>query len=287
MPGCQPDKHGSSIGDYAIIDWIDLIESSNRHENSVEESTPADEGGEIKSIYKEAKPPQATYYQSTLDLLAQFVPDPFFLEIGAMDGVSFDPLYAAARKFGWRGILIEPLQDLFEKLKDNYQNDSRLVFENVAISDTYETRTIYRVPYAVVKAGQVADWAAGIASFYLNRNAIGGLGTFPQDYDRIRPFIVQEAVQCVPLQALLDRHSVERIDLVQIDTEGHDYHILKQIDLKRYKPYVVRFEARNLPSEERDAALGKLVEHGYDCYWDADDVIATRGLSSWAAHERD
>ena len=49
-------------------------------------------------------------YQSMLDRLAQDVPDPFFLEIGAMDGRSLDPLYATARKFGWRGMLVEPLK---------------------------------------------------------------------------------------------------------------------------------------------------------------------------------
>ena len=126
-------------------------------------------------------------YQSMLDRLAQDVPDPFFLEIGAMDGRSLDPLYATARKFGWRGMLVEPLRDLFEQLKENYENDRKLIFENVAISDTYEMRNLYRVPISAVDAGEVPSWAAAIATFYSDRNAIGGIRTPREDYDRIRP----------------------------------------------------------------------------------------------------
>jgi FkbM family methyltransferase len=217
-----------------------------------------------------------TSYESLLDLLAQMVPDPIFLEIGAMDGRSLDPLYATARKFGWRGMLVEPLKDLFERLKKNYENDPKLIFENVAISDTHETRTLYRVPLAIVDAGGVPNWAAAIATFYPDRNAVGGVRTPAEDYDRIRPFIRQETVQCIPLQVLLDRHAINRIDLIQIDTEGHDYHILKQLDLGKYRPYIIRFEAYHLPTEELDESIRNLVAYGYECCREDGDVIATR-----------
>ena len=146
----------------------------------------------------------------------------------------------------------------------------------MAISDTYEMRNLYRVPISVVDAGEVPSWAAAIATFYSDRNAIGGIRTPREDYDRIRPFITQETVECMPLQALLDRHGIDRIDLVQIDTEGHDYHILKQLDLQRYQPAIVRFEAYHLPTEELGKAIQKLVEHGYDCRRQDGDILATR-----------
>lgn len=192
-----------------------------------------------------------------------------------MDGKSFDSLYTTARKFHWRGLLVEPLRDMFERLKDNYDHDSRLIFENVAISDAIETRTINRVPLDAVDSGLVPDWAAGISSFYTDRNAIGGLRTDPVEFARLRPHLVQETVDCVPLSLLFERHSIDRIDVVQIDTEGHDYHVLKQIDLNIYKPYIIQFESYNLPHDELNASLEYLAKFGYRCDNDGMNIVAT------------
>jgi hypothetical protein len=64
-------------------------------------------------------------YQSMLNMLGEAIPDPFFLEVGAMDGASLDPLFATARRLSWRGMLIEPLRDLFDRLRANYENVRR------------------------------------------------------------------------------------------------------------------------------------------------------------------
>ena len=34
--------------------------------------------------------------------------------------------------------------------------------------------------------------------------------------------------------------TLSNFDVVKIDAEGHDYKIFKQIDLKKYKPKVIR-----------------------------------------------
>ncbi len=34
---------------------------------------------------------------------------PYFIGIGANDGVTHDPLYPFVRDFGWRGIMVEPI----------------------------------------------------------------------------------------------------------------------------------------------------------------------------------
>jgi hypothetical protein len=86
----------------------------------------------------------------------------FFLQIGAMDGVSFnDPIHAYVKVNGWHGILVEPLPDMMEQLKATYANYSGLAFETVAITDCEETRTLYRVPIdSTQKAGLPAETAA-------------------------------------------------------------------------------------------------------------------------------
>ena len=41
--------------------------------------------------------------------LMLFRPQPVFLEIGANDGVANDPIYPFVSRFGWTGIMVEPL----------------------------------------------------------------------------------------------------------------------------------------------------------------------------------
>ena len=45
----------------------------------------------------------------------------FFLQIGAFDGESRDPLFQAVRKYGLNGVLVEPQKPTFERLCENYR----------------------------------------------------------------------------------------------------------------------------------------------------------------------
>lgn len=58
-----------------------------------------------------------------------------FLQIGSNDGISGDPLNKFINNYNWKGILVEPIPFLFEKLKRNYfHKKSNLIFYNIAIS---------------------------------------------------------------------------------------------------------------------------------------------------------
>jgi hypothetical protein len=58
-----------------------------------------------------------------------------FLQIVSNDGISSDPLNKFINKYNWKGILVEPIPFLFEKLKRNYVHKNKnLIFYNIAIS---------------------------------------------------------------------------------------------------------------------------------------------------------
>jgi hypothetical protein len=59
----------------------------------------------------------------------------FFVQIGAYDGREHDPIQAFVRRCRWRGILVEPQPEAFERLRRNYAGSPGLIFENVAIAD--------------------------------------------------------------------------------------------------------------------------------------------------------
>ena len=204
------------------------------------------------------------------------VKDVFFIQIGAMDGVAFDPLRPHVTRNNWHGILVEPLVDCFEQLCANYSGMDNLTFENAAITEKKETRKLKRVPADTILSHGLPEWARGISSFYTDRNAIGGLGCSKEEYEKIRPCIIEEEVDCIPLETLLSRNNVTKIDLLQIDTEGYDFHILKQLDFTRYKPYVINMEFVLLPPDEQRDCLHLLARHGYKFEKSSEyDLVAT------------
>jgi FkbM family methyltransferase len=134
-----------------------------------------------------------------------------------------------------------------EQLKINYQDCDNLELENLAISEKDGPRPLYKVKDECIDA----DWQRGRASF-LARPGLEKHG-----------MLATELVQCVTFDTLLNRHHVERIDLLQIDVEGYDYELLKLFDFGRIKPRLIRYEHRHLRLADRVALKERLSENGY------------------------
>lgn len=58
------------------------------------------------------------WVQTVLHALGRREPGLRFLQVGAMDGKRFDPVYAFAKHYAWRGLVLEPLPDLFALLAE-------------------------------------------------------------------------------------------------------------------------------------------------------------------------
>lgn len=73
--------------------------------------------------------------------------DLFFIEIGANDGVSNDPLYPLIQQNAehWKGVMIEPMPEPFQLLQQNYASLPNVQLRNVAISEQDGERTIYSI----------------------------------------------------------------------------------------------------------------------------------------------
>jgi hypothetical protein len=147
-------------------------------------------------------------------------------------------------------------------LQDNYAGKAGLEFENVAITIKPGPVNMWMIDPAKWK--YIAGWTHGISTMYPQRNAIR--------QHRFRKHTIYRTVPGERLQPVLDTHKVDKIDLLQIDAEGTDYHIMKQLDFRMYAPAVINFEYRNLPKSEQAAARRLLRNNGYDIYphgkWD-------------------
>lgn len=174
-----------------------------------------------------------------------------FIQIGAHDGLSSDPLRPYILKHRWTGILVEPQPELFKRLVENYEGNMRLTFENGAIGNENGKVKLYRF-----KAGQnLPDHATMLTSFRADALIYNGHG-YKGEIEEIE-------VPCVTFQTLLESHGIKDLDVLQIDTEGFDYEILKMMATSELRPALIHYEHGMLHGHGKEACEKMLRELGY------------------------
>ena len=179
--------------------------------------------------------------------IALNIPDLFFIEVGANDGVTVDPLHNLIVKNKWSGILIEPNPVAIKDLKNNYINNTNLIFEECIISEN-----------------------DGVIDFYYNGDNITTLhNTLCERYADVNFGTDKKTVPTLSLtfDSLLKKHNVGKVDLLMIDVEGYDAALLKNFPYHIMKPKLVRAEHihvfhNNNTVEEMESFL---IEQGYEC----------------------
>jgi FkbM family methyltransferase len=182
----------------------------------------------------------------------------FFIQVGSCDGETEDPIYDFVTRFHWRGILLEPLRHLFAKLLVTYKNQPGLHFENIAISTDVGVKTVYRIN-STTKEGYV-PWYERSSSFYKD-HLVRQIDTIKADFPDAE--IIEEEVVCRPLDYLLTKYNVVKIDLLHIDAEGYDFEIIKMVPFTRIKPNMIFYESAHLSAADKRACEILLVSHGY------------------------
>lgn len=168
--------------------------------------------------------------------------DIFFVQIGSNDGKTGDPIYEIVSiSSKWKGILVEPIPLLYERLIKNYSMRSGLIFEQSVISDKAKTVDFYVVNPA---AQEVFDlpWYYDQISSLSQEHIIKHFG------EKITPYIKKEKLQALSFNDLLAKHDYEsqKIDFLHIDVEGYDYQVARQISLKQCLPQMLLIEFRHL-----------------------------------------
>jgi FkbM family methyltransferase len=187
----------------------------------------------------------------------------FFVQIGAHDGMHTDPIRPWVEKYHWRGLLVEPQPKIFKRLVENYKSEPQLSFENAAIASQDGQAKLY----TFAEDQGLPDHASMLASF--NREALlcNGHG--------YRGKIEELTVPTLSVASLLRRHKVDHIDLLQIDTEGFDFEILKMFfGQTELRPNIIQFESAFLDRSEYQACCRLLQPTGYRVLTIGIDTIA-------------
>jgi FkbM family methyltransferase len=199
------------------------------------------------SLYQ--TPPEQIY----LEQIVSTSTSTFLVQIGANDGDDF--VRSVIRRYGRRhdikAILVEPQPYFCTKLLNNYEKTDDIKIMNVAVSDSAKEATLYYIDYG---AKGVPGWAKGLGSFdrdvvLSHEDLFTGLGQSIKTLN----------VKCVTVPELLADAPNGTMDVLVIDTEGHDYVILKQFDFTQVRPKLIVFESKHLSADDvarSDAMLG-------------------------------
>lgn len=176
-----------------------------------------------------------------------------FLQIGVYDGVTHDPLRRHIIAHNWSGLMVEPQRGSVEGLRELYRDHPGIQIVNAAVDITAGERILYTV------AGPDApDWAGGLASF--DRDTV-------VKHEHLCPglssMIQEETVRCLPFDILLAELPSDRLDILQIDTEGADGYILSLFPFERIRPAIVHFEIKHLDKAAQEQVYRLLLKFGY------------------------
>lgn len=199
-----------------------------------------------------------------------------FVQIGGYDGLAGDPIHDFITHFHWQGVICEPQPDSFAMLRQTYMRYPQVHLENAAVSPERGQQTLHYVRRGV---RDLPDWVYQLSSFkrehlreHLRWTNIEGL----QD------LIAAKEVECLTLADLVQRYGLKSIDLMQIDTEGHDLEIIRSIDFKALKPSIIRYEHRHLPRADKAESARLLLMEGYQVLFERYDTVAFMN-EDWAA----
>lgn len=185
-----------------------------------------------------------------------------FVQIGANDGLSNDPIRRYVIMYGFQGILIEPQPDVFMRLQTNYDGIPNVRFENAAIAPKDGEIEMYRFK----KVTGFPQWADGLASFSKE--------SLTNNFQAVKGEVETIIVPAISLTSLLRKHAIKHLDLLQIDAEGYDYEIIKMIDFDAIKPEIIHFEHGFLSPSKQMECFGYLQSKGYKVYNNADNTVA-------------
>jgi FkbM family methyltransferase len=194
-----------------------------------------------------------------------------FVQVGSNDGRTDDPLFATVMGRAVRGLLIEPIPELFARLTATYAERRDLTFVNAAVAEEEGTRELYWVtpmPGDPIWVDQLGSFSRDIVLSHANW--IPGLA------DRISSV----RVECRTLASLIEANRLTRVDLLHIDAEGSDLAILKTVDFKAvWSPRFILYEQKHL-GDERESAIRLLHRVGYHTFDLGQDVFAFQGLKA-------
>jgi FkbM family methyltransferase len=154
-----------------------------------------------------------------------------FIEVGALDGITQSNTMLLEKFYNWKGILIEPSQNIFDKLVLNRPK-----------SKCFQTALGKFKDHGKKMFGDFDGHPMSSLTNRLNRPKLS-------------------EVNIRSLQSILDECNIKHINFFSLDTEGYEYNILKGIDFNKTKFDYILIEIYN---KDFDKIVKLLKNNGYE-----------------------
>lgn len=153
-----------------------------------------------------------------------------FLQIGAFDGVSHDGLYWYVQRFRGRGVVIEPLPDVYARLCENFKWIDTVKPVNVAI---HHSKTVIDMFSVKDLKQDIPAWALGSSTF--DKNWLTKQGIAECDIE-----VTTDSE--MHLMDLIEEDKEFEVTVLQIDADRYGSEIIKMIDSERVRSILIKYE---------------------------------------------
>ena len=193
-------------------------------------------------------------FSRALNYIGKNKRDIFVTQIGALDGIIADDSRFYLNKYNWKALLVEPIPEWFEKLKNNFK-DRNYIFENSAITNYDGEVEMVTIPgNDIIKENLHPDYR-GMSTVIPPKKDFEGMLT--------EKYSIKIKVPSLSLKSLFEKHSINKIDIFLCDAEGYDWEIFNQFDFTKFDPYFIRIEFFHLTDNEKYLLKEKLENNGY------------------------
>ena len=152
----------------------------------------------------------------------------FFVDVGAYHWRRLSTTYYLERHLGWSGIAVDAIEDFAEGYA---KNRPRTKFFSYIVTDHSGTEESFYQAHKAAKglSSTSRSWVERLSEAFFPGADTG---------------IEEIRVPTITLDELLERHGVEKIDLLSMDIEGGEAAALAGFDIERFRPELVCVEGR-------------------------------------------
>ena len=172
------------------------------------------------------------------NFINQKVNDGIFLELGACDGLLYSNTMFFEKSLGFKGILIEPVKNFYDKLVNNRPTN---ILYNLAISNNVQD-------VEILERGAVSGIKKHMADSFVNNW---------HKHSKITK------IKTKKLSDIFEEKNINYIDFFSLDVEGGELDVLNTIDFSKIEMYLICIELDNHNEDKNKKCREILQKNGF------------------------